>query len=71
MYDGRATLYLGISPAMVTDAFRDRAQGILLEPSVDLFVGVPLSSSISIRGGGFVFTSNGAFLPTFGLAWTL
>ena len=51
MYDGRATLYLGISPAMITDAFGNSSQGILLEPSVDLFVGVSLSSSINVRGG--------------------
>ena len=70
MYDGRATLYLGISPAMITDAFGNSSQGILLEPSVDLFVGVSLSSSINVRGGGFIFTSNGAFLPTLGVAWS-
>ena len=69
MYDGRATLYLGISPALVTDAFGDSVQGILLQPSADLFVGVPLSPSFSMRGGGFIFTSNGAFLPTLGVAW--
>ena len=72
MYDGWATLHVGISPLSWTDIYPDTRPGVDLRfiplPVIDVFVGVPLSSSISIQGGGHCFFE--AFLPTLGMAWT-
>lgn len=72
LYDGRATLYVGISPLSWTDVYPDTRPGVDLKfvplPVVDAFVGVPVSSAISVQIGGHCFFE--AFLPTAGVAWT-
>ena len=71
MYDERMALHVGFSVFSWTDVYPDTRPGVDLrlvpDLLVDVFVGVPLSPSISIQAGGLCFFR--AFLPTAGIAW--
>ena len=72
MYDERMSLQVGFSVFSWTDVYPDTRPGVdlrlLPDLLVDVFVGVPVSPSISIHAGGLCFFR--AFLPTVGIAWT-